>query len=875
MTNGQILLDRPRLDRLFEKTMAYPVVLVRAGPGYGKTQAVSSFLSRYDAKTVWVQLAPEDNLSWHFWEHYAGAVARTCKDSGDQIAELGFPETIRQFDRYVSLLYEESGPRKKIVTVFDDFHLIRDPAMLDFFRRALNFPLSNSAIILIARSEPELNLVPLLARGSLAEITGEELRFSAEETARLFQIRNIPLGEAGLARISRDTEGWALAVDMVARDLGNGGNGGNGEKNGGPFLSESFRKIGEELFAALETERQNFLIKLSLIDYWPLELLELFPAEQSGPEAMDDLSAFVRRDDYIPGFRVSRLFVDFLREKQGRLPPAELREVYRRAAEWGQKNQLRLDAAAWYERAGDYRGLLGVISSLPRIPPLRVAAFLLDIIDRAAYAPASTEASAFSEAAASEKAVDDGGDLLFLRYIVRANLLMCLGRFDESTALCREAISRFEPQAPGTLRSRILLGAYNNLGTLTLLTCRFTRDYNCRRWFEQACQYHSELSGGPREPVRQSNIGSYVIQVGSPVVPGEIERALEEMDEGISWGIISQNGGLAGTVSLARAELAYYQDDLAGVEQFARQAAYQGRENKQYEVENRALFYLLRLNIHGGSAGKMRELRRRLEAQLEIPGYLNRYTIYDIGMGRFYAQVGLTGKIAPWIRDEYEEGELNARFHNFNVLVKAWCLFAEKDYAAAAAALKPGENRRNLESFLLGKLDITVLEAAIRFHLGEPDRALELLEAAWNMAAPNSLDMPFVELGEDMRLLAGAALDRLSRDRARPGGIPKSWLERIRNRASAYSKKLGPLAERILRAERQDQNPAVYLTYRERKVLAGLARGLGREEIAGEAGLSLNTVKGVIRVIYGKLGAINRADAIRIALDRGILGPPL
>jgi LuxR family maltose regulon positive regulatory protein len=853
------MLPRPRLDRLFEVAMTCPVVLVRAGPGYGKTQAVSSFLAGSGAETVWVQLSPEDNLSWRFWEHYAGAVARIRADSGARIAELGFPETIRQFDRYMSLLYEQTGPRKKLVTVFDDFHLIRAPDLLAFFRRALSSPLSNAAIILITRSEPELNMVPLLSRGNLAEITGEDLRFSAGETARFFQARNIPLGEEELARINGDTEGWALAVDLVARGLEKGG---AGVKRRGLSLSESFRKIGEELFAALGEERRKFLIKLSLVDYWPLELLELFSAGQTGPEDMGSLNVFIRRDMYIPGCRVHRLFLDFLREKQGELPPAEVRELYRRAAAWCQKNHLRLDAAAYYERAGDYRGLLEVIDSLPRIPPLRVAAFLLDIIDRA---PASPEPAA---------AGDDNGDFLFLHYVVRANLLMCLGRFEESGALCREALRRFEPLPPGPLRSRLLQGAYNSLGTLTLQTCRFTRNYNALPWFEQAHRHYREYPEAARlGQINQSNISSYVLPVGCPAGPGEIDGALDAAAAAIPYAAASLNGYLSGSGELGRAELAYYQGDLAAAEQFARLAAYQARKQQQHEVENRALFYLLRLNIHRGDVREMRELQRRLENQLEIPGYLNRYTIHDIGMGRFYAQTGMTGKIAPWIRNEYEEGELNALFHNFNVLVRAWCLFAEKNYAAAAAALKPGENRRYLESFLLGKLEITALEAAARFRLGETDRGLDLLEAAWNMAAPNSLDMAFIELGEDMRLLAGAALDCISRKGARPGGIPAAWLERIRRRASAYSKKLGPLAERFLRAEQQDQNPAVYLTYRERKVLSGLARGLKREDIAGNSGLSLNTVKGVIRAIYGKLEAVNRADAIRIALDQGILRP--
>jgi LuxR family maltose regulon positive regulatory protein len=356
--------------------------------------------------------------------------------------------------------------------------------------------------------------------------------------------------------------------------------------------------------------------------------------------------------------------------------------------------------------------------------------------------------------------------------------------------------------------------------------------------------------------------------VGVPAEPGEIERAINMLASAIPYAAASLNGYLSGTDSLARAELAFYQTDLIKAEQFAREAVYQGREKKQYEVENRGLFYLMRIGIHTGHVPEIRELQWQLEAQLEIPEYLNRYTIYDIGMGRFYAQLGLTGKIAPWLRNEYEEGELNALFHNFDIMVKLRCHFSEKQYGLVASALEHEENWRELEGFLLGKLEITILEAAARYHLGEEEQALAVLEKAYLLAASDSLDMPFIELGEDMRLLAEAALFRKG---PRYGQIPRAWLENIRNRASAYSKKLPIVVEQYLRENQIGKQPLVYLTYRERGVLSGLAKGLTREDIGAETGLSLNTVKAVISVIYGKLGAKNRADAIRIAINLGFI----
>jgi LuxR family maltose regulon positive regulatory protein len=66
-------------------------------------------------------------------------------------------------------------------------------------------------------------------------------------------------------------------------------------------------------------------------------------------------------------------------------------------------------------------------------------------------------------------------------------------------------------------------------------------------------------------------------------------------------------------------------------------------------------------------------------------------------------------------------------------------------------------------------------------------------------------------------------------------------------------------------------NAAASLSRREKEVLTGLSQGFTRNEIAGLFSLSVNTVKSIIRSVYNKLGAVNRADAVRIATQLGLL----
>jgi DNA-binding NarL/FixJ family response regulator len=64
------------------------------------------------------------------------------------------------------------------------------------------------------------------------------------------------------------------------------------------------------------------------------------------------------------------------------------------------------------------------------------------------------------------------------------------------------------------------------------------------------------------------------------------------------------------------------------------------------------------------------------------------------------------------------------------------------------------------------------------------------------------------------------------------------------------------------------------LTPKERAVLELLATGGGYSAIAAELGIQLNTVRSHIRSLYDKLGVENRAEAVNLAWNSGLLRGP-
>lgn len=90
-------------------------------------------------------------------------------------------------------------------------------------------------------------------------------------------------------------------------------------------------------------------------------------------------------------------------------------------------------------------------------------------------------------------------------------------------------------------------------------------------------------------------------------------------------------------------------------------------------------------------------------------------------------------------------------------------------------------------------------------------------------------------------------------------------------------------AEVVLVARSADDAPAVeqptrrdvaigtMLTTREREILALLADGLANKQIAARLGISPNTVKTHLELLFEKLGVSSRAEAVASGVKRGLL----
>ena len=828
--------ERPRLSRLFEEAVKYPFVTVCAGAGYGKSSAVHDFVEKSGIITVWVQLSERDNLAARFWENFMNAIAQVNRPFAKALGKLGFPDTddkLNQFLTYMRAHVEEKGR----ILVFDDFHLIEDPAVLYFVDFCVPRMIKRTSVFLVSRTVSSINIAGMASKGLVYNISENELRFTEGELALYFSQMGSPLRSDSLREIYNDTEGWAFAINLIARSYSMA----PGYKG---YLRDAmktnvFRLMEAESFNRASKGLQSFFIRLSLISHLSVELISLLAGGDQGLiDELERQSAYVRRDNYTNAYLIHNLFLEFLCEKQGLLTDEERRGTYEIAADWCNRNGFRIDALSYYEKVGDYESIVSIFLELPTQVPHDIAKYTEGIFERAP---------------------EEAFDSVMLLAAMHVRCVLCLGKWGEALELMERYEERFLGLPEGDqFRDRTLGAIYYCWAITRMLICTVDDRYDFDVFFAKQDEC---LTRSPINPGAMANhpMGPWVSLVGSSRkgAPQEYIASAERAERHASH---CMNGAMTGVSDLAMGELLYYQTNIQAAEPFIVRGLGRAKEHRQFDAVYMARFYTLRMAVCQGNFEKAEQAIADIEAQLEETDYANRYITYDIATGWYYTYLGLPGLVPDWLKEKFVPYGHTYFIENLGNRMKARYRYITKDYPLLLAYMQEQKER---EAILFGRVEMLSMEACVHLKMKNRPCALAVLKEAYEAAAPNEVLIPFVALGKDMRTLCSAALKD-------PGsGIPAAWLETVKSKASSYAKRQSHVISEYRKAHGIEED--VVLSAREIEVLSDLSHGLSRSEIATGRGLSVNTVKMVINSVYAKLGAGNLADLIRIATERKMI----
>ena len=258
-------LRRPELERRALPTRRKLTVL-RASGGFGKTTLMAECcrgLRRDGIRTAWVSLDENDEPG--VLDVY---IAFACAEAGLNLHDVPpVGETAAgPADRIGTVLREIELLERPFVIAFDELERL-SPASAPFLSSLLQHGPSNLHLAFACRDVPDgLDVASPLLAGRAEAVETEDLRFSRAEVARFFGLR---LSRRALAREADRSAGWPVALRIARNSMAHETE--DDRDSAGGFLGNW---IESRLFATLRRRERDFVLDMALLDWIDAELLD-------------------------------------------------------------------------------------------------------------------------------------------------------------------------------------------------------------------------------------------------------------------------------------------------------------------------------------------------------------------------------------------------------------------------------------------------------------------------------------------------------------------------------------------------------------------------------------------------------------------------
>jgi LuxR family maltose regulon positive regulatory protein len=902
------LVPRPRLSELMDAGADATLTLVSAPAGFGKTTALASWLSRVAAEPralAWVSLDRSDNQATSFWLYVVTALNAAMPGVGSSVLPLldsGQPATRTVL---TAVLNEIVAQPAEVDLILDDYHLADGADVAEGMTFVLEHRPLNLHVVIATRSDPDLPLARLRARGELVEIRSGDLRFTGDEASSfLTDVGGLQIAPEAVAALESRTEGWAAALQLAALSM-------QGRDDVGAFVAgfagtdrHVVDYLVDEVLSQQSDEVRDFLERTSILDLLGGELCDAV-LERTGSKGMleqlERANLFlVPLDDQRSWYRYHHLFADVL-------------QAHLRGERPDLVSGLHLRASRWYESVGD------------PVPAVRHALSAGDLDRAADLVETATPALRRDRQEATLRSwVDDFPDeirqwrpVLALGFV---GALMSSNDFADVARRLRE-IEHHLPAIDAYLASGGDVATRHSNGVVAVDDAELARvpaavelywaglslvsgdlpstHVHARRAIETATpdddvvpagaaglsglahwacgelddahrSYLTCIDGLLRAKHVPDALGCYLTVAEIQMAQGRLRDAQTTCNdaERVAGEAIGEVVRGMADIHVGRAQLALQRGDLGrGRESLAAARALgDARGLPAYAYRSRATAAML-AEAEGDIAGAL-ELVAEAQ-QVYLGDFSPNVRPLHATAARLQIRLGDLDAAERWAHDHDVTAEQELTYlHEYEHVTLAEALLARYHLADDRAALVAADSllQRLLDAAAAGGRDATVIEilvlrAVIAGAGDDVPGAHRLLDRAVRLAEPEGEVRSFTRHGP----LVVPLLEALATS---PGSSSYARTLAMACAAPATDTRVGGAAGQQRAAQ---IGPVEALSSRELEVLTLLATELDGPEIARHLFVSLNTVRTHTKSIYAKLGVNSRRAAVRRSGELGLL----
>ena len=796
----------PRVTQDMSKILGYPLTLVEAPMGYGKTTTVREHVMLTSAHLLWQNIYDDSKVA--FWSGFCRLFDALDSGRAHRLTEFGFPDDSASIHVALALIKQIAIPKQTVIVV-DDFHLVDTPEIASFFTLLAVNQIKNLHIILISRFFQFIHTEELALKRILYHIKKERFELNPKEIIDYYGHCEISLTESEADELYQLTEGWISALYLLMLNF---------KENGSLLTSVNICKLVEQaVYEPFSDEIKTFLLSMSIYNSFTPEQARYIMPLASVEEILKEVTgrnAFVMYDPIQKSYHVHSIFKNVLSGKLNAMGETYRAELYKKAAEW-------------YLQIGDYLlsmryGYLGgdfdiVLESLE--------------LDRGQSINSEDKEwliKYFDSCSMEDKANHPYAVLIYAHRMFMFNEITLFKKSCQVFMMIYQNIKNNDAAYKDSL-----LGEYELL--------MIFEEYNDIERMAACIKRASKLLKKPSLILDNQSSWTY----GSPSVLclyhrklGALLNEVERMKEIMPYYYQMTGNHGKGAEEIMSAERFYYRGDFLNAE-IAMHKAYQLAEEAS-DITLCIIFLDIKLSFMKGNFIEILNLFKKLRDNIfEKKWHVFLHTI-DMCETYFFSCMHMNEKAALWIKSgEFKSTRLLFPSLAYLNIVYGKVLVENGEYIKLLGMAEYFLSSASVYHHLL----VHIYTAAASAQISRADDAAAALEQALSMAIPDQLYMPFAENGDSIKPL----LEELKSQ-----GKYADNITEILALCEQYQK----AAENMI--WENSLHGTVALTERENDIARLAVQGFSNKEIGKQLYISENTVKTQLKSIFKKRGIHSR-----------------
>lgn len=816
-------IERKRILVKMENIQRYPLSIVHAPMGYGKTVAVREYLETTVADSVWVSLAGSEGEADYLWARLCDALKGVNEDLAARFSAIGFPYDCFKTDALLDVLMDYDY-KNHLILVFDDFHTIEKNNVFELIKAIVRERLTGLHIVIITRELAKLDAADLYQKQLCFTITEKSLKFNREEVFQYLDFMECKMSEEERERVYQITDGWESMLYITAKGI----------KQGLPV---------DKSATADDIIEQNFYHDLSLAEkevLWRLSVLSSFTRRMAAAvldnaklydafEMLISKSVFFVFHESDHTYRLRNILRDYVYER-ALIDRVDFTEVYRKSGHWLLADGQYSKALECLYRAGELEEILSILNQDTQN-------------DKGIWGSGNIR-QVFEKAG---KELCYRYPFAYLKYLLACamdrernyipRVKFCLERLEEYclSSECRDEMRDMVLGEICMVRSRI---SFNDIAVMA-------------EYARKGAEY---FGGGCSCIVTKETEFTYglpCMMMGFVKEPGSVTKVRDAFGtHGMSFAESTDGYGI-GCDSLAASEAALEMGAWEQAELYAYKAYFKAKAAEQLGIMISSKLVLDRLNLIQGSNRDRILSNSTLKDEVIAANNPVLNTTFDLCSAYINGCLGRMDSIPEWIRNgDIEKGNFLFQGTGFFYVVYGECLLLGKKYIELDSLCESFSTFLKPFQYHLIRIYFLIYESVTKSYLESRHRGEEILKEALELAEKDHLIMPFAENTSHIRLMLEALLKR--------GDSP--YIREVLEACKRYSSQL-----------KLFHTCEVSLTDRELEILKLLDEGYTHEEIAGDIYISIATVRYHVKNIYQKMDVNNKILALRKAKDMNLI----